>query len=270
MNTAAPAASEITAMSKKVATSEKTVVVLGMHRSGSSLTSGLLEALGVDMGERLMAESRANPVGYFEDEEVLHVNRQILRAAGGTWYDPPTTEAIRAQREPFRSRVEALVRDKPALWGWKDPRTSLTLEVYLDHLTHPHVVVTHRDAEAIARSLVKRGDMQYEEALALTALYEERIGALLDAHPELPRLHVSYEAIVRRPERWIGEAARFIGLRPTSEQREEALSLVLSKRSIRLLRAKRLIAEGLRRPLDVPGYVLRRLRQRSNSKLETQ
>lgn len=250
--------------------SDKTVVVLGMHRSGSSLTSGLLEALGVNMGERLMAESRANPVGYFEDKAFLRLNRKILHAAGGTWYDPPSAEAIRTQKEPFRSEVEALFQDKPALWGWKDPRTSLTLEVYLDHLPHPHVVVTHRDPEAIAQSLVNRGDMQHEEALALVSLYEERIDALLKAHPELPRLHASYEAITRRPERWIEEAIRFLDLKPTPQQREEALSLVLSKRSIRLLRAKRLIAEGLRRPLDVPRYVLQRLRQRSNSKLETQ
>ena len=257
MNTAAPAVRE------------KTVVVLGMHRSGSSLTSGLLEALGVDMGERLMAESRANPVGYFEDKAFLRLNRQILHAAGGTWYDPPPPDAIRAQHEPFRAEVEALVRGRPGLWGWKDPRTSLTLEVYLGHLSSPHVVVTHRDPEAIAQSLVKRGDMQHEEALALAALYEARIDALLEAHPELPRLHASYEAITRRPEGWIEEAIRFLDLKPTPQQREAALSLVLSKRSIRLLRAKRLVAEGLRRPLDVPGYVLRRLRQRSNSKLET-
>lgn len=245
---------------------EKTVVVLGMHRSGSSLTSGLLEALGVDMGERLMAESRANPVGYFEDEAFLQLNRKILHAAGGTWYDPPTAEAIEAQQASFRPEVEALVQHKPVLWGWKDPRTSLTLPVYLERLPRPHIVVTHRDPEAIAKSLVSRGDMQHEEALALVALYEERINGLLEARPDVPRLHASYEAITRDPRRWIEEAIRFLDLKPTMQQRERALSLVLSKRSIRLLRARRLLAEGVRRPQDVPGYVLRRLRRRSNSK----
>ena len=249
--------------------SEKTVVVIGMHRSGSSLTSGILEALGVNMGEKLMAESQANPVGYFEDKAFLRLNRKILNAAGGTWYDPPSPEAVRAQAEAFRSEVEALVQDKPLRWGWKDPRTSLTLEVYLDQLTDPHLVVTHRDPEAIAASLVKRGDMQYEEAIALTALYEKRIQALLEARPELPRLHASYETLTRHPHRWTKEAIRFLDLKPTPEQREQALSLVLSKRSIQWLRAKRLLTEAFRRPLDVPQYVFRRLRQRSNSKLET-
>ena len=251
-------------------TREKTVVVIGMHRSGSSLTSGILEALGVDMGERLMAESQANPVGYFEDKTFLRLNRKILHAAGGTWYDPPSPEAIRAQAEAFRPEVEALVQDKPPRWGWKDPRTSLTLDVYLEHLTHPHLVVTHRDPEAIAASLVKRGDMQHDEAIALTALYEQRIQAFLEAHPGLPRLHASYETLTRHPHRWTQEAIRFLDLKPTPEQREQALSLVLSKRSIRWLRAKRLLTEGFRRPLDIPRYVLRRLQQRSNSKLETQ
>ncbi|HMB65244.1 MAG TPA: hypothetical protein VKO42_00060, partial [Patescibacteria group bacterium] len=56
----------------------KTVVVIGMHRSGTSLVAGIMQCLGVDMGSNLLSGNRGNPLGFFEDEDILDLNKRIL------------------------------------------------------------------------------------------------------------------------------------------------------------------------------------------------
>ena len=73
---------------------QKDVIILGMHRSGTSMVSGLLTNLGVDLGEDALGPLISNPRGHFEDGDFLGLNNAILAAAGGTWDDPPAAPAI--------------------------------------------------------------------------------------------------------------------------------------------------------------------------------
>ena len=50
---------------------KQTVVILGMHRSGTSLTAGILHLLGVNMGDRLLPADKFNAQGYFENQIIL-------------------------------------------------------------------------------------------------------------------------------------------------------------------------------------------------------
>ena len=54
------------------------VIVAGMHRSGTSLTAGLLARLGIDMGRDLVPADRANPRGYFEDVELVRFHQRMF------------------------------------------------------------------------------------------------------------------------------------------------------------------------------------------------
>lgn len=76
----------------------KTVIVLGMHRSGTSMTAAILNELGVNMGENLYVNYIANPIGHFEDMNFIILNRKILKTAGGNWEKPPTWKAILMQK----------------------------------------------------------------------------------------------------------------------------------------------------------------------------
>jgi len=70
----------------------KTVIVLGMHRSGTSMVSGVLNILGVDIGKDLLGNHWSNPLGHFENNDFRNLNTQILKEAGGDWLNPPSRE----------------------------------------------------------------------------------------------------------------------------------------------------------------------------------
>ncbi|HLA78133.1 MAG TPA: sulfotransferase family protein, partial [Vicinamibacteria bacterium] len=64
------------------------VVVLGMHRSGTSALTGLLGLLGVELGSNLHPANEFNQAGYFEHLDLLDVHERLFRALGSSWDDP--------------------------------------------------------------------------------------------------------------------------------------------------------------------------------------
>lgn len=139
------------------------VVVLGMHRSGTSATTGVLNALGVHVGERLLMKGRMNDAHY-EDRDFLRTNESILRRLGGRWDDPPRIEAIEKARTHYDAHIRQLIKrkDKRRLWGWKDPRTCLTATLYVPHLSDPRYIYVMREEDATVDSLIRRSGRDVE------------------------------------------------------------------------------------------------------------
>jgi len=242
-------------------TNTQTVIILGMFRSGTSMVAGILDILGVDMGSDMLPESRANPLGYFEDRAFMDLNRTIVEAAGGTLNDPPPLSAIKAQEERFRAQLRSMAApDAPRRWGWKDPVTSLTIHCYADHLVNPSLIVCRRDPEAVAASYAKMVEMSPSAVKELRAAYNRSIDEFINAHPDIPRLELCYDAFVNDPEAHVHRLIGFLGLEPSEAQLQEATDFVKPKREIRWLRLKSLVKKGLNNPADVPGYVLKRVR----------
>ena len=66
---------------------DRLIVVLGMHRSGTSAITRALKVLGVDLGDRLMlAVEGDNNKGYWEDIDFNALNIEMLRAIGKDWF----------------------------------------------------------------------------------------------------------------------------------------------------------------------------------------
>ena len=57
---------------------KRAVLVLGMHRSGTSAVSRFVNMLGFDLGEHLMAPRKDNPKGFWENEEIIHHNEELM------------------------------------------------------------------------------------------------------------------------------------------------------------------------------------------------
>ena len=159
----------------------KTFVVLGMHRSATSLMGNGLHKNDVHMGDMLLPPGKNNPKGYFENRRFVDLNREILGAAGkrrDCWDDPPSREAILAVRGQFAKRIEELVKQESKgheLWGWKDPRTTLTIELFLPYLTNPHWVCTFRDPIEVGKSLHHRNKWPIEKGAKLAKVYNKRL-----------------------------------------------------------------------------------------------
>ena len=162
----------------------KAFIVLGMHRSATSLTAGGLNSMGVDIGSYILPPDIGNEKGHFENEEFMYLNELMLRAAGGSWDDPPPEEKILEMGPMFKYEITHLIeRSKSDLWGWKDPRTTLTIKNYMPYLENPHFIVNFRNPMDVAKSLKARDGMSIASGLDLARVYNERLLSFLSEEP---------------------------------------------------------------------------------------
>jgi O-antigen biosynthesis protein len=138
------------------------IIVAGMHRSGTSLAASLLQAAGVNMGERLMPADVGNVKGHFEDADFVEWHRAVLEQAGLHSVGWTTQRGIGVSDE-MRGRAAALVARKAAAggggqaWGWKDPRTTLFLDFWAEMLPRARWMFIYRAPWEVADSLYRRG-----------------------------------------------------------------------------------------------------------------
>ena len=118
------------------------IVVLGMHRTGTSMVSRLLQLMGVYMG---------STDGHYEDWDFVKLNIAVIAAAGGDTFRPGPQEAI-DRVVGYEKYMQELVAERNAqheLWGFKDPRTLLVLAHWKKYLHNPVYILTARTQEAI-------------------------------------------------------------------------------------------------------------------------
>ncbi len=190
------------------------VVVLGTPRSGTSMVAGVLHRLGVNMGHEMIPTDEHNPTGYYEDAEFVRINKLILKTAGGSWRNPPSHEAIMAVSQCDAQMAALVDKRDHGLWGWKDPRTCLTLCHWLPLLNAPEFVVVWRHWPPIIKSLCKRSDMQPKEAEGLCVLYEDRLNIALADEQEIVAM---YEWAIREPGPFVANLADAFGIDTTPE-----------------------------------------------------
>lgn len=161
-------------------------VILGMHRSGTSMLGGLLvNGMGYHVGKPLIGEKPDNPKGFFELLPVVIQNDQFLRAQNCDW----SANIIRFQPEraiqDFKNKIVPDNEMKKALaflnnkdnypWMQKDPRMCITLPTWLPFLdTKPAVLFTYRHPFHVALSLKHRQNMPYEQSLRIWIVYNMR------------------------------------------------------------------------------------------------
>jgi hypothetical protein len=167
-------------MGAKASSIKNTYIILGMHRSATSFIAKALKDQGVNIGERLLGPSKGNFQGHFENVRFLELNRKILKKAGGNWDNPPSEEAIIKAGNELQGEIKRLVeQERGGLWGWKDPRTTLTIRLYMPYLENPYFIVCFRNPYEVAKSLQKRNGFSLEKGLALAITYNERLLSFL-------------------------------------------------------------------------------------------
>jgi hypothetical protein len=211
------------------------VVVLGMHRSGTTMLAKLLEAAGVFMGDRLS--------GNYEPRLVQDANRQIFDYFDASWLSPDRLPAPMELRKGFggltaeiaRRLIEDFVPNfcngldgRCVSWGFKDPRTSMTAGLFLRLFPHAKAVFIHRNGEDVAASILKRelrirskfpagSDVVFEppsvslaRAVRAWEIYNDRALSVLPHFQEHATLR--YEDVVASPERQLQRAFAQVGV----------------------------------------------------------
>lgn len=212
------------------ATAGTGVLVLGMHRSGTSALTRALGLLGLGTGARgaLMEAAPSNRSGHWEITALTECNDRLLRAAGGRWSGPPADlsglheAAAGAAGTEARALLADLLPDGP--WTWKDPRLCLTLPFWREVLGGcPPVVVCLRNPLEIAASLERRNGFAVAYGVAL---WERHLRALWPELADRPVLVVDYDDVLGEPVRVVDDLAAFVtdhtGVAPNEEARAAA------------------------------------------------
>lgn len=177
------------------------ILILGMHRSGTSSVTRLVNMMGAYLGtlDDLIGANAENPKGFWERRDVIDINDAILRHMGCEWYDLAAwPNPLPALPDHLTTRIKTLVEqlNQHGIWAIKDPRLCQTYPYWLAHLAKPVAVQVHRAPLEIAQSLHTRNHFPQSYGLAL---WEHSAVAMLNAEKTIPSYHLDYPTLAEVP-----------------------------------------------------------------------
>jgi len=195
------------------------VLVVGMHRSGTSAIARGIAALGVYLGTDFLDAQPENPTGYWEDKGIVEIDERVLKALGLRWDD---IEPI-APAEFRRLRIRLLHADAVRyvkrtfgahpLWGFKDPRVIRLLPFWRGVLRKCRAddayVVAIRNPRSVEASLFRRQSMS---ATAARRLWLVHMVPDLRLIADRPLVVVDYDLLMREPRAQLERIARALKL----------------------------------------------------------
>ncbi|MNO20435.1 hypothetical protein D3C76_101860 [compost metagenome] len=214
--------------------SSKAIIILGMHRSGTSLLAKTIKSLGIYIGrdEEMISPREDNPEGFWEHSEIVDIHERLLDSLSSSW---DTTKPLPAEwwllEEvlAYRSKIKDIVTgnfSNHAVWGFKDPRACLLLplwkSVFLELDIEPVYIICLRNPLNVAASLQKRDRFSNEKSMALWTLY---ISSSLYYTCGERRIVVSYDRLLEQPVETGERISRFIGIPYNGIKREMMSSL---------------------------------------------
>lgn len=205
------------------------IVVLGMHRSGTSVVALILNALGVNMGDDTLEAGASNPFGHEEDRDFFDLNKRFLARAKGAWDFPPSKsrlDQVASQFDDEISRLIAARNNHSNWWGWKDPRTSLLFDYYLRHLGNYKVIHVTRDADKVSLSLRKRDRMPLRKGLQLCEIYSVALRESLLKIRSEKIFRIDFDDLVAGTETLVDELISFLGVEVSTKQRRDAIDII--------------------------------------------
>ncbi|QSR84392.1 glycosyltransferase [Methylacidimicrobium sp. B4] len=238
----------------------RAVLVLGMHRCGTSALTRCLGLLGVELGSELIEPAADNPTGFWEDGRFLSINQRLTQLLGeeGRWWEyllppevPLSSSGVRSLIAEAVEEIERRFAPFP-LWALKDPRTLRVLPFWEEVLHQAgvggEVVLAVRHPLACAHSLLRRDGIPEDRSLLLwTSQY-------LAHWPRLaarPFLAVDYDRVLEEPERELRRLCGRLGLPWSKAALAEARTFLQPE-----LRHSRFVLRDLRERPDVPPLVV--------------
>jgi len=158
------------------------ICILGMHRSGTSCLAGALEAGGLFLGD-VVQQAPHNRRGNREHLDIRALNDAVLTHNGASWDRPGPIatwpDRLAEQRDEL---IEVLGNKGQRRWGFKDPRTVLTLDFWRQGARFD-LVGTFRHPLSVAASLASRGGVPMGSGLKLWHAYNSVIVREWDRRP---------------------------------------------------------------------------------------
>jgi hypothetical protein len=179
---------------------KKCIVVLGMHRSGTSALLGVVHRLGVPIGSTTLADVYEHPEAVdFNERLLFHFGRgwDCLGSLPHSWWMDPGVEAYKQELNSIICREFG----KYPLWGIKDPRMCITLPVWLAAFAslsiQPVFIVAIRNPLEIAKSHARRDEFSQQKSILLWMNY--MLAAEYHSRGR-QRLFINYSELMADPE----------------------------------------------------------------------
>ena len=221
------------------------IIILGTHRSGTSMVAGILEHLGYHVGydEELIGKGEENPKGFFERKDFRDINDEILHKNGFDWFkvaDFSIDSLSEDSRKKYQSSAEKIISNLDAQGKWvvKEPRFCILYPLLKERTESAIKLVVFREPIETAESLWKRNEFPFYYGLALwEKYYNELFGSLssdkllvvnynkllIDPEEEINRLLNGINQISKSNLKNTGSAASFINKKLYRSQKYLAL-----------------------------------------------
>lgn len=255
------------------------IIIIGMHRSGTTMITQLLEIMGLFVG----SSKDENCEAWF----FLKLNDWLLRQCHGGWTHPEHIEHLLSHKQARDLTVDYLKHllhglpvaeytgvykfisgelpfqmSKP--WGWKDPKNTFTLPIWLDIFPEAKIIHIYRNGVDVANSLwVRAEERELKPALELHSnrkkcfqywfykkkigfsdslrclslmeafkLWEEHVAKAFEQLKLIPneRITIKYEEFLVKPEKFLIDMASFSGLDINPAKLAAAVAIVRSER----------------------------------------
>ena len=156
----------------------KSIVILGMHRSGTSALAGVFNLLGISFGSNLLSPVEGvNEKGFWEHADLVDINDRLLEAIGYCWHDvsslPDNWWNSEIANKFSTEILDVINRDfsDTSLWGIKDPRLCrlfpLWQQVFDKLVCNPCYVLILRHPSEVCQSLHSRDSFSYIKSIYL-------------------------------------------------------------------------------------------------------
>ncbi len=204
-------------------------LLTGMHRSGTSAIARLVQTLGVNIGSDLLPAATGNLFGHFEEASFIRFHDGLIdrffpkRAPFCEWLPLANTEVIYTDAD--RDEARSIWKRHQAAGGsaWKDPRTSLFLDLWLEAVPEVKAIICLRHPYQVHRSLLRRGEpflhVDYSASIVGWSIYNQRILQVISKLPKSSFRVIDVEFAFQETRRLAEGLAGFLEL----PFREEAL-----------------------------------------------
>lgn len=217
----------------------KSLIVIGMHRSGTSALSGELANFGVFMGKSLLKpQAGVNDKGFWENAKLVELNDTLFDTIVSSWDDP--VSPIRLANTPELDESHLLFMENFIskeyqncdLWGMKDPRVSILLPFWnkvFDRLSiKPNYILMIRHPLEVAGSLCKRDGFSQNKGLMLWLNYN--FSSYFHSN-NYSRVIVDFEQLLSNPDKIREMISKKFSVKLDSHQKHSFIDKSLKRQS---------------------------------------
>jgi O-antigen biosynthesis protein len=207
---------------------KKLIVVLGMHRSGTSAVIKALSCMGVSLGDNFMPAGIDNPKGFFEDKSINQLNIEMLDAIGQQWFSlslVTDADVARLVNLGYVEKAVALLQQQMTtldIFGFKDPRVSKLIKfwklVFARINCDVRYVYCLRHPLSVANSLRQRNRSPIQKGYLLWFSYNL---AIINEAQNQALIGVDYDQLMEQPLKvidYLAERLELVVNEPVAQQ----------------------------------------------------